>query len=168
VPPTQAAPAAGSSLQTRNPGAAESTAPPAPAVRAPSQPAAPAAGRGPRNGNVVSAGQAPPAPPGIPEPLASSCRAEAQAFYLERIRFKESPNTAAQWVQSDYGFAMAMDPRYLEYQREGAAGNARSSPGYPAQYLFRVCLFTVRLQMLGGRVPQWHPGMPVPSGPPPR
>jgi len=149
---------------------AEATiAPPQPAVRAaPLTAAAPLVGRSPQRGNPVNIGQAPLAPPGIPEPLASSCRAEAQASYAERLRFyKDSPSVAAQWVQSDYQLIRAMDPRYLEYQGAGEAGNARTSPERPAQYLFRACLYGARLQMLGGTIAQWHPGLPLPSGPAP-
>lgn len=115
-------------------------------------------------GIAAHGGSAPPAPAGIPEPLASSCRPEAQAAY-DQIKAKRSAGEAAQWVEADYGLVAAMDPRYLDYQRQGQIEMAQDAGpnDWPAQNRFRACLYGVRLQMLGGSVPQWHPGQPIPQ-----
>jgi hypothetical protein len=104
---------------------------------------------------------APPAPADIPEPLASSCRTEAQASY-DQIKSKSNASEAAQWVQIDYGLVAGMNPRYLDFQRQGQLGIAETVGERPAENRFIACLYAVRLQMLAGSVPQWHPGEPIP------
>jgi hypothetical protein len=101
-------------------------------------------------------GSTPLTPDGIPEPLASSCRAEAKVAFAAELK-AYGPEQAVQSIQGAYFLVANIDPRYLEFQRQGQIEMTANNGVGAATNRLRACLYGVRLQMLGGSVPQYRP-----------